>query len=580
MMMRLREGIRLKYQVMLRLLWVILIASVIDIFSIPWQYAKVSMLTPVESLGLLGNSELFGVLFVVAFAIALTLSFASFSKLGRICALVILALVFNNYWSLSSGGFSGELFHFASDARFIVVNGHIPYPLYYAGFPGAGLIVGQFSSILGVNPVLSTLALSICQTIAFVLISFGIMKALTYSEVWAVIGSILLYEGDIAIGDRLGWFNPGMVAPFVFFPLAVLLLLRSKRSTFSNAILLSLLLLVLTITHFVTAAVMVVFMCSLVFLRKSRFYFAGGVAAIASILLFGWQLFGIGVGAGQISLLATLYSGAESAFQRLPAVLSTSKTAGVGLPVWYSLVTLSWTAFVMLGAVFAIGVGLNKRDGSIGILLSGVVSSIILGLVIIPTFQFGDLIFRTFTYVGIFSVGALVSFASRSPRSRYVPVTIAIVMIILAYPTFLSYNQGVYGSVYPAESLTSDRYIATFIDYDITTNFYGFSIHYPSLQYYLLGTPLAASSTVGPGFVPAVSFRTSLNNTVNGMNGLYQAFASDKSGVAVLVFDVQEWQAVTSYYPAQANSLLSHAVANAFMRDVVYNNGEVSLVSE
>jgi hypothetical protein len=516
---------------------------------------RLSPLEPgLSSLDSIGNSiAWFGPCFII-FA-ALTLGLALRRHAGdteRIVAISLFIFVFGySIWTFAEAGRINEVFNFASDARFILTQGTIPFPLSYQGEPGIGLLVALVSNILDTS-VFETIELfSFLESIVFVLLVFLFFKSILQSSYLASWGVIVIVFADIAVGSAIGYFWAATLGDFIFFPLLLMLMNVGKIAESRGYVSQIFIIASIAMVHFLTSVIVAIFFLLLypILRWKNR----GGKPALAlSVVplsfLLAWQTFANGTTAGTIVSLGESFVKSLSRIGAVAATssgnLQTSLLNPLNLPLWASITEVSWAIVMLAASILAVSSMVQGRLDEMHIAgISTVILVFSIGVILTPTsgFGLGAAVFRTLNYAGFFTIPILVKRVGSLKISKPGIVAVGFTFIILtSLPTALVYHGSVATQSYSTGDLQLGRYLEQNLPRDSLV--YGVSAAYPYLQYYLvLDYPLQPLYVTF--FVWGPESGQSPNNIYQDEVKVIENFRDSTSTSGILVYSRSEWSA-------------------------------------
>lgn len=535
----------------------------------------------VQSIAAINHPEYFAGEFLGALVIALILILTATGRTSdfqRVIALSEYCALFFAFWTYQAHGLIGEPFNFFSDAKTVLGSGFLPQHLSYGGEPGAAEILSVFSQMLHLSLATSEVILSLIEVTMFVTLSYLLFARFLRNKNLASLAVILVAGSNIAAATKVGEFHPANFAPFLLFPLALLVLVQSNKP--EQTLLFGILVSTISITHFLDSVfllfLLVVANSLTIYSRKPKSSFR--LVAVSVVVFLAWQVFF--VNGGYFASLTRLATQGENFFVSL---LLTANTSGYALgrsPGWIMLVLYAGWVMNGLGAVFGISrlKSLRNEGPSITILVGGVLASILVAIVSMLLGSLSNAVYRTLDYITLFSIPALLLLLTgHSERVKKIgPFILVAVIIILSLPSFFAFNANISTSVYSTQHVASSYYLSRFTVPG--TQLFGVTAEFPIESYYLLGMSVRTSSSTacGPGMVGISTLRGSNETIWMGVDCILATFQT--SGGGILEFSGM-WQVPFKAYLGSVPSETQWNTVNSELsrNPLVYTNGQIEL---
>jgi len=505
-------------------LWIISISAATAIMLTPIQVSLDLFFShPVQSMYVMRDPVAFGLefyLFLVPTVFLIT-SVKHSHAMKAVVLLVLFGVIFAGLWTISSRGYIGEPFVFASDVEYITDHSRLPIDSQYRGYPGLSLFLSSFSLFTGLRLFDTIAVVSLIQIVAFVLISYVFFsKALGINSKLAGFCVLLAIQGNWSVGKSLGYIHAGSFAPWILFATLLLLLTRFESSAGSRSLIL-VVVLAIAISHFGTWTYTFLFLIILSFMGlfgKAR-KFTIGLLGISAAFQVVWQALSPTLGFSVVNTLVVT-SGVTSsvtpsvsattpspstaptvlemlslygrqALDRLSLVSETTNLAPNRNPVWVTLSIVFWLIVTAYGCYLGV-VSLRRRLRSPlvqRIETAGIVSATVLAASLLFTLRFGDALFRPLTYVALFTSPVILRrlFSTKVSSRRYLSGALAIAFVFLSLPTFLAYNKDISLMPYSSQEQSLGNFVASSYPSgrDILRVF-GITGTWPYLRYYVL----------------------------------------------------------------------------------------------
>jgi hypothetical protein len=565
-------------------LWVLLVLLGLILMSTPTEIRLDYFFKyPVQSVYVFKDFFQFAIMWHLLFGIALLFILARRMKdFGKVAALSIFGLVFAGFWALSTRGYIAEPFAFGSDVKYILETGRLANQLYYGGYPGISLLISCVSQLIGFQIFDTLTFLSLFQIFGFVLITFVLFKGTLGEPRLASFAVLLAMLGDIGIGDRLGFLHPGALSPFVLFP-TLLLLLQIRRSSQLklNPLLLSIILVAITIVHFMTSIFVVLSMLGFYIVGKlsKENLVDSRILIMSAIPPLAWQMYGIGTGFSPFILAIQGFQQFTSEFAlKLTLTVNTTSYAPARIPLWVTLVIDFWLFFVAFGLVLGLTslLHVRKLDTVKKLEVGGILASVITGAIFLLSLRLGDALFRPLVYVAFFTVPITLRFLSNMGIRRKKNVSLALVTLLffLSFPTFLAYNKDISLMCYSGENLSAGQFLESRNPASSGLQVYSVTGRYPYIQYYLLGT-------IQSNIISYENFR-SLNESSlwENLNSIITNFENSGNEQSILMFS-PEWRVPFQAYFGQDPTIQPEwkALTSRILGcSIIYDNGQIQII--
>ncbi|MCL0079873.1 hypothetical protein M1O18_03100 [Dehalococcoidia bacterium] len=486
-------------------LWILLMALTVLIFLFPARLTLESH--PVESVYVFDNLPLFGALYFAWFAVLLALALSRgrgrTNELEKIALVPIFTLVFAGLWVSLRQSYAGEAAWHASNIAYLNQNGQIPltghlyladFPgvLYLADFPGIAILGSAISQVTGLADFDVLTVLLMLQILLFPILLYLTFKNVIKDSRWAALSVLLAINGSIMIAKLLFQFHPGAFAPLLLLPTFLLVLTHSSFRTWQGVLLCSLLMLAVTITHFVTTAVFLLILLGIYILQKlsNRNLVTLSSVTLCGVIIVSWQMYlATNTFEGLVNLVSRMLEDLRQGLliSGYTAALADAYTRE-GIPLWANLTRYLWLALFVFAAIVGFKNLLKAR--SLDDIETKVTGGLVgVGFMFIAVALAAGMteLFRVLIYAPFFTAPILVMFCYklRQPLKRYSFITLTALLLVFSFPTFLAHNNTVGTTAYYSYEFSGYERLKSWYG-DIKGVYIGGGVHpAPLLDYYI-----------------------------------------------------------------------------------------------
>jgi hypothetical protein len=403
-----------------------------------------------QLVGVVNSLAALGIVFSLWFVLWLLLAVRAQGHTERVflaCVAAMVLLGFKLHF-VPAGGLEG-VYH-AAHAKFLMQEGSITFSqsnLTYFEFPAIHLMAATLASITGLSVLQVTTHVLFVQAALFAALLYLTFARLARPS-YALIGSLLAIAGSEAYA-RGNW-HPGTWG-LILLTLFVLLLLPRERQeqqalqTWPHKLVAAMVVLALTITHFVTAVVVLFILTAIVlaqrYTRLPSVHATASTLTLFSVIPLTWLVY---VAGNTFSSLAQAFADLSREGALTFPLSTTAANAGARIPVWASGIRLLWLAvpWSIGGLVFAHNLlrlrHLEAAERTLSVAFVGVLFLVTAAFVVEPAFtQY----YRVLMYGPIFLTPLVLrKIPALGQRTFRVALAGAALLVVLSFPTFLAHG--------------------------------------------------------------------------------------------------------------------------------------------
>lgn len=429
-------------------LWTVLAS--LTVWLLLWP-TKATLTSDVPQLvGVVHSLEALGVVFSLWFGVLLLLAVRAQSHAERVLLASVAATVLLGFklHFVPAGGVEG-IWH-AAHAKFLMEEGRITFDqsnLTYLEFPGIHLLVATLASITGLTVLQVATCVLFVQAALFASLLYLVCSRLVRPS-YALIGTLLVIAGSEAYARNL--LHPAFFG-YLLLALFVLLLLpkgqqqQQALETWAQKLVVTIVVLALTVTHFVTAVAALFVLTTIVlaqrYTRLSSVHATASTLTLFSVIPVTWLLYAAGT---TFSAFAHAFADLSREGTLVFPLSTLTANAGGRIPVWVSGIRLLWLAvpwsiggLVLIHNTFRLRhLDAMERTLSAGFL--GVSLLVIAAFVVEPEFtQY----YRVLMYGPIFLAPLVLRrIPALNQRTLRVAWAGGVLLVLLSFPTFLAHG--------------------------------------------------------------------------------------------------------------------------------------------
>jgi hypothetical protein len=477
------------------LAWVSFVTLTAGLILLPVELRYDLRMSPLQLFEPVTHPRMFSVVFIfwTFLAVAIVLLQASERReRSVVLALILFTLVFSGWHALVTRTQVGDVFMPLSDVRTIASQGRIGpvEDLRYGGYPGFAVLASVLDSTTALQFPYSSTAFVLIQMVGYTITLYAWFRKQLKDVVISGLAVIIAIEGNQAVAVLLSSYHPGALAPLAMFSACLLTLHLPVRG--ARLLLYGLFLAVITTTHLATAVLLILVMGGRVILGRRRgdvreiwLYFA-----LTVVMVSFWLAYRVP------SMLRTLADYAEYTFSEVVThgrlvgwlVTPSGLAAGERYAPWMLFVQYFWpTVLGLIASLLALyrltGRGQMTRDDHVE--LAGMVGVWGISVAALVTGGLANAFVRALVYVGFFATPLLLSSMARRAQRTPVLIATALVLAVLALPSYLYYFRGAPAwTYYPAET-AGGRFLEGVFDQGESVRLFGVSQASYYLLYYL-----------------------------------------------------------------------------------------------
>lgn len=398
-------------------------------------------ISPVQSVAIIPDFAAFSVLFVCWMFIGGFLLLRS-DRLGILGIAVVLATIgLVNLWFWiphAPNGFTTDESAYIAGSRAVQTLGHvpsIPSNFVYYLFPGALLLLSQFSIMTGLGAGLSRDIVMLFLVVALVPSAYLLYRKSSNWKLASIVAIISI------IGNRTlittSYYQGGTIS-YLFILLVLFLMFKSSRSI-RDVSLIALFAGVTALTYLPAAVLIALVGASYSawpLISETKIRVGGRVPVLLAIFPIAWVLYKTPNLFSSLIQLSSLQINLGSAFQ----VPTSSAVSGLApLPLWALVTQLFWLIFVYVGGVaFAVIALIRWRRSTLAqAFLPPIVALFVFTIVTLVAYPTGSQYVRFFQYGSFFLAPMVVVGLSRLARKgERIATGLVLFLIVVSLPTF------------------------------------------------------------------------------------------------------------------------------------------------
>ena len=461
-----------KYRLVLWILLLLLTMAIL-LFPVHLEYEYHTVQSPY----IFGNNlPFFCALFYIWMFLLLALIFsrrdAKWEKLALVC---LFAVVFLGFWAIITPYFKHQdEWYNAAHVQYILQEGRIPLTHWYLGYfqwPGLHLTALTLCQITGLSILKVRTLFAIFEVLLLSTLFYVLLLRLLKNPAISAIGVVLLILGNILIGKWIP-FHPDSFGPLLLLPLFLILLNRHEHTlleTWQDRLLMFIVLVAITITHFITSVALVLILVGIYLVQKigkEPPLTSASFIGLTVVVVLTWEMYWAISTFRELTGIFTIMLYRISFYN---IFLSAEVAMGARTsPLWATGVRLFWWVFVYgfgsilwLRSLFRLKklTPLEKR------VLGGFGGIIVLTIILTLAGQGGLQLVRFLKYAPFFTIPIILHFFLNlgNYKRRYSIAFLAILLFVLSLPTMFVYKNMInIGSFYPSEVSTSKFMKATY----------------------------------------------------------------------------------------------------------------------
>ncbi len=496
-------------------------------------------------------------------------------------AVLFLALCFVSVYLLplivNAPDLSNESLYQLAHSEQIQNTGFItPAPLLgYFDFPGIHLLGAELSQVIGLNLISTARVLVALDLLVLCVITyqlFTINKERNIPSGYLLLGLILAFEGNLYLPLIMTMFHSDALG-LLFCLLFLTLFIRSTKEP-KTWPLCVIVLLASIITNFVTSlfcvAIAVVSFClMLLFRQRQPLKHVRNISFIAILTFSIWTIWqGLSNFTTGIRTVMSYQLNFQYLFNLLKA--NTGLSSDV-VPPWVGGVRLFWLFFLCIIGGFVMFLAFfSKAKKKTIVELSGFLGLILL-TIFLTIFSFGNSeIYRYMFYGTFFTIPFIICFFLDHPKIKKGLTVIAIVSLLLIFPTYVAQNTSVMGFAYHPSVIAGPQFLANSFSHNTTmlTIFGDRNVEVLFPYFYPYSTLIVLPSATG-------SNMTSVDGVADATNSLYQKFVNNTLPGNIDLF-INSFQ-MTEYFQhllqiESNNTIWVNLQENLEENNLIYNN--------
>jgi len=423
----------------------------------------------VQSLSALHNPALFGCIFTIWFIILLVMARQG-SLWWNAFLICIFGLVYVGFWLVNSPYISGGSFDPSgvSYTKYILEHGHITMgvPKWgYFEFPITPIFGAICSHITGLVVFSTAKALLTFGTILFTF-SLYIFLLKSIGDPWkSFLGVLIAMLGCIHL-IALDFFRPGTLGLLYIAPLLILIGLHKDRigKSAAEAFLLILILFTVCMTHFMSSVEFLFVLLGIYVykrFKKTELAINFRIIIIAAILYLTWWIFVSVFTSNFVLKSGEAFLSNPSGISVFFAFMRAKALVGEQVPVWASAVRLFWIillyalpVLITVKLIFRSAPS-ERKSLSLGKSTGALLGIALLTIIMIPLDMGANRSFEQFFRFGMFFTPLiLLKFLDVTENKFFSKIGkrvfgfLPVILIFLAFPTFLAHQPSVNTQIY------------------------------------------------------------------------------------------------------------------------------------
>jgi len=538
------------------ILWFILCALTLQFAVYPLklelQYGSVQPLQVIE------NPAIFSVLFLAWITILFILLFYTKNESLRLLLLVIFGLIFLGFWMIRvPNGTNHDEYMNMGITNYIMEHGlssEREYFNLYLDYPLVHIFGAEISYIWGHSITEASRVFLPFLTVFFILELYIFFRSVLNNRDGAVLSTVFAVLGNL-LWARFQAFAPFELGHVLLMAFLISFVRRRYKVTF-------IVWPALVIAYLPTSTLVLLVLLGIGIFEKlsiGNLSRARGQLLYCSLVFFIWNLFwSYRTYANTLEYIIHFFPFGMSDFSWA------SETLGVisNVPLWVNLVEYFWAAF-LLGLGLIIGLrklfALRKSEAETNLILGGLLGTLAFGLASAIVVPGGLQWSRIFYYGPIFSAPLVAGFVIIKARRRTMLAMLAIVLIILSFPTFLVQARSVSCNVVYDYERSLGSFISNHVGPDVPR---------------IVADP--ATSAALQYYVPQAQFSTPSSYNLKDMRDV---FDTNFQGLEMLT---RKSQAILYFYFGEnaTNAYLRDITNAAFQGQKVYDSGWTQIYSK